>query len=524
MAERSGWWFCGGLLAVVAVAAGLRLYALGDEDLWLDELHSLANSAGRRAEFEAIQHGVVLESVPRSTDLTKGSTWPVVLRRMESDTHPPTYFLLLLIWRRVWGDGETALRALSTVFSILSILPVALMFREYGRPRAGLWAAGLTAVAFAHIYIAQETRPYSLALVFVSVSYWALVRMEVGWTGYDRRRRVAWSAVYGLSVYLSVLTHYFAGLALAGQVVFALAKLRGPLLRAWLTIVVVAASGLVLTWGRQFYGQLDLILDQGWLRDQQPNHVLCTLLRLTDLPVRLLFAHEWYQLTYLFSLVGTVLLVGGLVLLWRHRRAEGAVFVAWYLTPVVGYAVIDLVTGKQLLSHLRYLSVATPGLVGLLVLAAAGLRRRARVVAITGCVFAVGLTLHLPTPSNPSNRVAARLISDQLEEGDLLVFDAVDWPPSWTARLHHNVSYYLPAYLDGPNPPCVLVREPPDEALKRDMAAYERIIVVSPRLEVIPNPLPDRFRLANQTPYVRHVGFIYLFVRDAKPGTSPDAK
>jgi len=505
-------------LVVIAGAAGLRLYALGDEDLWLDELHSLANSAGRRAEFEAIQHGAVLESIPRSTDLTAHSTWSAVWRGMEADTHPPTYFLLLLTWRRVWGDGETALRALSTLFSILSILPVALIFREYGRPRAGLFAAGLLAVAFAHVYIAQETRPYSLALLFVSVSYWALVKMEVGWTGFDRRRRLLWSAVYGLSVYLSVLTHYFTGLALAGQAVFALARLRGSLLRAWLTIVLVAAAGLVLTWGRQFYGQWDLILDQDWLRDQRPNHVLCTLLRLTDLPVRLLFAHEWYQLAYLLSLAGMVLLAGGLVTLWRHRRAEGTVFVAWYLAPVVGYAVIDLVTGKQLLSHLRYLSVATPGLVGLLVLATVGLRSRARGIAIAVCVFAVALTIHLPTPVNPSNKVAAKLISDQFEEGDLLVFDAVDWPPFWAARLYHNVSYYLPAYLDRPNPPCVLLREPPDEALKRAMTAYERIIVVSPRLEVIPNPVPDRFRLANQTRYVHHVGFIYLFTRGAEPG------
>lgn len=50
------------------------------------------------------------------------------------------------------------------------------------------------------------------------------------------------------------------------------------------------------------------------------------------------------------------------------------------------------------------------------------------------------------------------------------------------------------------------------------MAAYERIIVVSSQLEVIPNPVPDRFRLANQTRYVRYVGFIYLFVRETEPG------
>ncbi len=68
------WVIFAGLLAATALASGLRLYGLGDQAYWLDELHSMANSAGRRGEFEALPHGVILEAVPRFPDLTAATS------------------------------------------------------------------------------------------------------------------------------------------------------------------------------------------------------------------------------------------------------------------------------------------------------------------------------------------------------------------------------------------------------------------------------------------------------------------
>ncbi len=502
-----------GLLIAMAVAAGVRLYRLGSEDYWLDELHSLADSAASRGEFEAIPHGVILQSAPRFTELTPESTWPAVWRAMEVDTHPPTYFLFLLSWRRLFGDGEFAVRTLSILLSVLSILPVALILREYGRSRAALGVAVLLAVAFAHIHIAQEARPYSLGLLFVSISYYAFVKMEVGWNGFDRRKRILWGVTYGLAVYLAVLTHYFTVLALAGQAVVVAVRVRGTLRRTWLTIVMLAVVGFAVTWGRQWYGQLGNILSQDWLLEQRPDHALRTALRLADLPVRLLLAHERFQPNYAFSFVGAAVLVGGLTTLWHQRRREALVFAAWYLLPLLTFAVTDLVAQKQLLTHLRYTSIVTPALIGMIVLSAEGFRRPLRWAAVAGLSLAVLLTLKLPTQENPKNRMAARLIAGKADRGDLLVFDAIGWPPFWTARICHNVSYYLPDYLQIPMPPRVLLRERPDAALKRQMARYERIIVVTPRIEEIPNPLPGQYELVDQAGYVDMVGFIYLFAR-----------
>ncbi len=167
------------LLAVLILAGGIRFFALGLEDYWLDELHSMANSAGRRDEFENLSYGVILPHVDHATDLTERSTAAAVWRTLRHDSHPPVYFWLLLGWRRLFGDGEAAVRALPVVFSILSIIPVALVFRQWGKPMVGLCAALFLALAFTHIQMAQENRPYSLSILLVSCGWYSLSRVEL---------------------------------------------------------------------------------------------------------------------------------------------------------------------------------------------------------------------------------------------------------------------------------------------------------------------------------------------------------
>lgn len=507
------WVIFAGLLAATALASGLRLYGLGDEAYWIDELHSMANSAGRRVEFEALPHNVILEAAPRFPDLTSDSSLSAAWRTMEHDTHPPIYFGLLLAWRWLLGDGEFAVRLLPVLFSVLSIIPVALILVEYGQPRPSLWVALLLAVAFSHIHIAQENRPYSLGLLLVSISYWALVKMEVGWDRFGQRRKILWMIVYGLAIYLALLTHYFTGLALLGQVAVVLLRTQGRLRRAWLVIVALAAVAFALTWGRQLIGQLDYIAGQAWLLERTADHPLRTALRFSDLPIHLLFPCERFKLNYLISFLGALLLAGALLILWRHRCGQAIVFVAWYLVPVATFVVIDLATGKQLLSYVRYASVTVPALTGIIVLAAQRLPRLARWVCVVVLALAVLLTAELPTQSNPRSRWAAELVASRLQPGDLLVYDAIDWPPLWASRIYHTVSYYLPAHLSLPSPPFVLLRDRADPALQQQMAAYERIIVVSPRFDGIPNPFRDRFEHVAATGYVRGIGKIHLFTR-----------
>ena len=501
------------LSAALVLALGVRLYGLGQEDFWLDEILSLTSSAGRFGELRALPHGVILEGLPGWSDLTPQSTWGGVWRGMAADSHPPLYFLLLSSWRRLFGDAEFTLRLLSVILSVASILPIALILREYEKRWAGVQVAAVLAVAFSYVHASEQCRPYAMAMFFVSVSFLALVKLETRWKARARGWRVTWVAVYAASVYLALLTHYLSLFVLVGQAVFAVARFRGRLRWIWGGATLAALSLFAVTWGASLWGQLDFMADQSWRMEQRPDHTTRTLLRMADLSVRLLFAHAEFKISIVRALLGVTALAGVLVLLMGRRCRAALVFAVWYLVPVAILGLLDLVQQKQTLAMMRYATLAVPGLAGMLVLALGCLRPRLRHISMVGLAVIVAVTLPLPPSVNPQNRRAASLIAGRLQPDTLLVFDATDWQPFWVSQIYNNVAYYLRLRLPPPLPPVVLLRESPDESLVSAMATYDRVIVVSPRVDTIPNPLPGRLHPVDRTSYLHQIGFIYLFER-----------
>jgi len=502
--------FAAGLLAILAVAALVRFYKLGQQDFWLDELHSMANSAGRRAELEAIPFGQIIQSGEQPTELRDGSTITSVWTTMRHDSHPPVYFLLLWGWRRLWGDGEAAIRSLPVVFSVLSLIPVALIFRDFQRAATGLFAALLLSLSHTHVWMAQENRPYSLSILLTSFGYFFLVRGEACWKDAPRHRKMAIAVLYGGSLYLALLTHYFSGLVILGQGVYAILRFRGLTLRWWLVTLFISCAGVVFTWGGSFVQQLNFIREQPWLLEQTPDHISRTVLRLCDLPIRLMVPRPRFERTLEQSAIGLALL-GCCIGAWCRRRSRPAMlFGLWYGLPMIAFLLIDLIAGKQILSHLRYSVIAVPGLVGLISVAVDELR-----VGIRGGVqfgiFAIAvLTARLPAADNPRAREAAALLRSRLAANDLVVYDAIGWPRDWVPQFFVPINYYL----GKTSSPFLLLRDPPSPEVQNRISTYPRIFVVSPRitrLDGFPNPSPVTHDLVSQSDYIDQIGWIYLF-------------
>ena len=83
------------------------------------------------------------------------------------DGAPPLYYYLLHLWMGVFGDSDTAIRALSGLFGVLA-LPLLwwVVRRGYGRLEALLALAVLASSPFA-VYFSTETRMYSLVVLLV---------------------------------------------------------------------------------------------------------------------------------------------------------------------------------------------------------------------------------------------------------------------------------------------------------------------------------------------------------------------
>lgn len=141
------------LVAILLVAAALRLHYLGEQSFWNDE----GNSA-RLSE--------------RSLKL--------IVEGTASDVHPPLYYIFLRGWRELAGDSEFALRSFS---AFLGVGVVAVSYRLgrqlLGQRRSVAVVVGtfLAAVNPALIYYSQETRMYELLAFLAVVSTWLLIRL-----------------------------------------------------------------------------------------------------------------------------------------------------------------------------------------------------------------------------------------------------------------------------------------------------------------------------------------------------------
>ncbi len=131
------------LAGLVVLGAALRLYGLGHQSLWNDELSSLR-------QFSQPTLAQVLAAVPRE--------------------HAPGYWVAMHLWSAWLGAAESVLRLPSALLGIATIPAMfALGDRWYGR-REGLLAAGLTSVAWMPIFYSQEARPYAPLLFGVVLS------------------------------------------------------------------------------------------------------------------------------------------------------------------------------------------------------------------------------------------------------------------------------------------------------------------------------------------------------------------
>lgn len=216
-AERR-WWLA--LAAIVVAGALLRVVWIGREALWGDEIFS---------------RDVALQ------------TFGEALRRVRADVvHPPFYYLLLDLTRRVTGTAPGALRAPSIVFGIGTIAALALALRRVlSRRDVPLVAAALLATSELQIYYSQEVRSYALYELLTLLAIWAVIEAV------DRRTDPRRWVTFGVLAGAVVLTHNVGALFIAATVVAPVAaatrRTWRVLLSRWL-VAVAPAAVLSIAW------------------------------------------------------------------------------------------------------------------------------------------------------------------------------------------------------------------------------------------------------------------------------------
>ncbi len=223
------------LLAILIVAAALRLYGLGASSLWTDEAR------------------VAIQSLRPVSEILV--CWPGGLEPPAS--YLLTHFVLL------FSAGEAVLRLPSALASLVTVwLTYRLGLLLFSR-RVGLLAAALLAISPLEIRYAQEARYYTLfsALSLLStLSFYSLLARRRSWPGYIGGMALAgWTQIFAGAV-LATQVVVVGILALAQHLVGQNRLTFGKVDRALLMRFIVAwclLAALFLAWyGPAFWGRV----------------------------------------------------------------------------------------------------------------------------------------------------------------------------------------------------------------------------------------------------------------------------
>ena len=391
------------VLTVIFLGAVLRLFRLGHQSLWFDEV--------------------------RSVERASQSLEVIVTSHAQRLIH-----YLLLHWSLLLGNSEFWIRLHAAILGMAFLLVLYVTARELFDHRVAVLGALLAAISPFHVWYSQEARNYSDLMLFSLVSTYFLVR------ALKTSRALFWIA-YGISLLLAVASHR-VGLS---TVAFHIAVVVG--VWVWRRPKIASLVPLVLAMSlSSVYAAIGI-----WTRYEGAADILSTQVGFPKPSTILSLPYTFYAFTVGFSLgpsvselhwdptpsaivphLPLVLLVaalfGGAMLLGLARLARTPsklMFLLGYLTiPIlIAYLISEI---SDFTFNVRYASAAVPAYYMIL---AFGLKEgRARplgwvLTPAVLAVFAVSLTNYYfePVYWKEDMRSAARFIEAHEDQGDVII-------------------------------------------------------------------------------------------------------
>lgn len=171
------------LLVWLLIGTGLRLTDLASKPPWTDEFSTLVFSLGNSFQFVPLNQAIALDVLlqPLQPNPANGIA-QVVQHLLSESNHPPLYFMLSHWWLQLWQPDSVGLVSLWGARSLSALLGAASIPAIFGlswlafrsRLISHLTAATIAVSPYA-IFLAQEARHYTLAILWVIASFCCLV-------------------------------------------------------------------------------------------------------------------------------------------------------------------------------------------------------------------------------------------------------------------------------------------------------------------------------------------------------------
>jgi 4-amino-4-deoxy-L-arabinose transferase-like glycosyltransferase len=399
------------LLVIVLAGLFLRVYHLGAESLWGDEIFSFFHA---RPDVGYILRLTVTE-----------------------DIAPPLYYYLLHFWMKLFGTSEFALRFLSLAFGVLAIPVIYLLGRRLFNEEVGLISALFLAISPFNVEYSQELRMYSLLLFLALLSMYFFVH-------FLERGSLAISVGYVLSTALLLYTHLFGLFVLIAQNIFVaglllLSRQHRSQLKQWIliqaTIVIIFAPWISVlprqvTWaaqttyivGTSYTNPITLVLNLATGRWGTYYPSVALLILFLGLAVFSLFT---YRRAAQHAFKGYA---------WEDRKNLATVCLLFvWVFSVVGLPLLltALVSKTIINAGARYMIAATAPLY---LLAAKGIRNinynyaKLAVIAVIVILSGANLQTYYATMRYPTTASAVNFVNENAQSGDLVI--VLQWFPN----------------------------------------------------------------------------------------------
>ncbi|HVO29207.1 MAG TPA: glycosyltransferase family 39 protein [bacterium] len=268
-----------GLSLLLGLTVFFRFWHLEQKLLWHDELATRVFAAGYTVDEwkRALYTGEIFDvaDVERFQHLNPARSVGAAIRGLAEDDpqHPPLYYVLARLWVLTFGDRIATLRALSALFSLLSIPLMYWLARElFDSEPIAMFSAALFGVSPFFVLYAQEAREYALwtgLIVLSNASLLRAIRLTGAETRVSGKLAGAWG-LYSLATVLSLYTSFTSASMIIAQLLYLCFRERlRPTRVAAMSFVALAVSALAfLPWAVELLRHYDAFqVSMRWSRE-----------------------------------------------------------------------------------------------------------------------------------------------------------------------------------------------------------------------------------------------------------------
>ncbi|AFZ14637.1 hypothetical protein Cri9333_3827 [Crinalium epipsammum PCC 9333] len=210
------------LLGIIILGVALRFWHLDFKPLWLDEVITALVTLGNGYDDVPKLELFGVEQLQQLFTLKKEVSCAVVIQTLiNQSTHPPIFFCLLNSWLSLlkpnFNTVSWAMRSLPALFGVCAIAVVYFLNGIAFSPTAGLIGAAIMAVSPFGVYLSQEARHYTLAILLISLALLALIKIQQDIYQQLPPRPLIW-IMWGIFNSISCYIHYFCILSLVAQI------------------------------------------------------------------------------------------------------------------------------------------------------------------------------------------------------------------------------------------------------------------------------------------------------------------